>query len=80
VQAAAEQRSHLLGRHRVTGDQTIDPVQAGTDPRPRRLTPSGVVRRQTGVPFLGRIQRRDIASQEVAIAHGERVDPAVSKI
>jgi hypothetical protein len=38
VQAAAEQRSHLLRGHRITGGQAIDPIQAGTDPRPWRLT------------------------------------------
>ena len=56
VQTAAEQRSHLLGGHRVAGGQAVDPVQAGTDPHPRRLTPFGVVGRQPGVTFLGRIQ------------------------
>ena len=56
VQTAAEQRSHLLGGHRVAGGQAVDPVHAGTDPHPRRLTPFGVVRRQPGVTFLGRIQ------------------------
>jgi hypothetical protein len=34
VQAAAEQRSHLLGSHRVAGGQAVDPVQAGADPHP----------------------------------------------
>ena len=34
MQAAAEQRSHLLGGHRVAGGQAVDPVQAGTDPHP----------------------------------------------
>jgi hypothetical protein len=56
VQTAAEQRSHLLGGHRVAGDQAIDPVQAGTDPHPWRLTPFGVIRRQPGMTFLGRGQ------------------------
>jgi hypothetical protein len=35
VQTATEQRSHLLGGHRVAGGQAVDPVQAGTDPHPR---------------------------------------------
>ena len=65
VQAAAEQRSHLLGGHRVAGGQAVDPVQAGTDPHPGRLTAFGVVRRQPGVTFLGRIQRRDLPGQIV---------------
>ena len=56
VQTAAEQRSHLLRGHRVAGGQAVDPVQAGTDPHPRRLTPFGVVGRQPGMTFLGRIQ------------------------
>jgi hypothetical protein len=38
VQAAAEQRSHLLRDHRITGGQAIDPIQAETDPRSWRLT------------------------------------------
>jgi hypothetical protein len=63
VQAAAEQRSHLLRRHRVAGGQAVDPVQAGGDPRPRRLTPFGVIGRQPGMPFLGRIQRRHLPGQ-----------------
>jgi hypothetical protein len=45
VQAAAEQRSHLLGSHRVAGGQAVDPVQPGADPHPRRLTPFGTCRR-----------------------------------
>jgi hypothetical protein len=35
VQAAAEQRSHLLGGHRVAGAQAVDPVQTRPDPHPR---------------------------------------------
>ena len=34
VQAAAEQRSHLLSGHPVAGGQAVDPVQARTDPPP----------------------------------------------
>jgi hypothetical protein len=34
MQTAAEQRSHLLGGHRVAGGQAVDPGQAGTDPHP----------------------------------------------
>jgi hypothetical protein len=60
MQTAAEQCSHLLGGHRVAGGQAVDPVQAGTDPHPGRLTTFGVVRRQSGVPFLGCVQRRDL--------------------
>ena len=48
MQTAAEQGSHLLGGHRVAGGQAVDPVHAGTDPHPGRLTPFGVVRRQPG--------------------------------
>jgi hypothetical protein len=65
MQTAAEQRSHLLGGHGVAGGQAIDPVQAGTDPQSRCLTPFCVVRRQPGVTFLGRIQRRDLPGQVV---------------
>ena len=65
VQTAAEQRSHLLGGHRVAGGQAVDPVQAGTDPHPGRLTPFGVVRRQPGMTLLGRIQGRDLPCQVV---------------
>jgi hypothetical protein len=65
VQPAAEQRSHLLGGHRVAGGQAVDPVHAGTDPHPRRLTPLGVIRRQPGMTFLGRVQRRDLPGQIV---------------
>jgi hypothetical protein len=65
VQTAAEQRSHLLGGHRVADGQAVDPAQAGTDRRPRRLTAFGVVRRQPGMTFLGRIQRRDLPGQVV---------------
>jgi hypothetical protein len=65
MQTAAEQRSHLLGSHRVAGGQAVDPVQAGTDPHARRLTPFGVVRRQPDMTFLGRIQRRDLPGQIV---------------
>ena len=49
VQTAAEQRSHLLRGHRVADGQSVDPVQARTDPHPRRLTPFGVIRRQPGM-------------------------------
>src|SRR5215212_11960270 len=56
VQAAAEQCSHLLGSHRVAGVHAIDPVQPGTNPRPRGFPPLVVVGRQSCVPFLGRIQ------------------------
>ena len=65
VQTAAEQRSHLLGGHRVAGGQAVDPVQAGTDPHPGCLTPFGVVRRQPGMTLLGRIQRRHLPGQIV---------------
>ena len=65
VQAAAEQGSHLLGGHRVAGGQAVDPVQAGADPHPRRFTAFGVVRGQTGMTFLGRIQGRDLPGQIV---------------
>ena len=65
VQATAEQRSHLLGGHRVASGQAVDPVHAGTDPHPWPLTPFGVVRRQPDVTFLGRIQRSDLPGQIV---------------
>ena len=65
VQTAAEQRSHLLGGHRVAGGQSVDPVHAGADPHPGRLTPFGVIRRQPGMTFLGRVQRRDLPGQIV---------------
>jgi hypothetical protein len=65
MQAAAEQRPHLLGGHRVTDGQAVDAVQAGADPHPGRLTPCGVVRGQPDVPFLGRIQSGDLPGQVV---------------
>ena len=65
VQTAAEQRSHLLGGHRVADGQAVDPVHAGADPHPGRLTPFGVVGRQPGVTFLGRVQRSDLPGQVV---------------
>ena len=65
VQAAAEQGSHLLRGHRVAGGQAVDPVHAGADPHPGRLAALGVVRRQTGMTFLGRIQRSDLPGQIV---------------
>jgi hypothetical protein len=75
VQTAAEQCPHLLACHRVTGGQAVDPGHAGTDPQPRRLTPFGVVRRQSGVTFLGRIQRSDLSGQVVISGPGcELVD------
>jgi hypothetical protein len=45
VHAAAEQGPHLLRGHRITGAQTVDPIHAGTDPRPRRFAAFGVIRR-----------------------------------
>jgi hypothetical protein len=65
MQAAAEQRSHLLRGHRVAGGQAVDPVHAGPDPDAWRLTAFGVIRRQPDVTFLGRIQRRDLPGQIV---------------
>jgi hypothetical protein len=35
VQTAAEQRSHLLGRHRVASGKSVDPVHPRADPHPR---------------------------------------------
>ena len=65
MQTAAEQRSHLLRGHRVADGQSVDPVQAGTDPHPRGLTPFGVIRRQPRMTLLGRIQRRHLPGQIV---------------
>ena len=65
MHAAAEQRSHLLGGHRVADGQAVDPVQAGADPDAWGLTTLGVVRRQPGVPFFGCVQRCDLAGQVV---------------
>ena len=65
MQTAAEQRSHLLRRHRVAGGKSVDPVHPGADPHPRGLTPFGVVRRQPGVTLLGRVQRRHLPGQIV---------------
>ena len=65
MQTAAEQGSHLLRGHRVADGQAVDRLQAGTDPHPRRLTPFGVIRRQPGVTFLGRIQGCDLPGQIV---------------
>ena len=65
MQTAAEQRSHLLRGHRVPDAQAVDPIHAVTDPHPRRFTPFGVVRRQPGMTFLGRIQGGDLPGQIV---------------
>jgi hypothetical protein len=65
MQTTAEQRSHLLRGHRVTGGQAVDPDHAGANPHPRRLTPLGVVRRQAGMTLLGRIQGCDLPGQIV---------------
>ena len=65
VQTATKQRSHLLPGHRIADGQALDPPHPGTDPHPRRLTPFGVVRRQTGMTFLGRIQGGDLPGQVV---------------
>ena len=75
MQTAAEQRSHVPCSHRVADGQAINPVHAGANPRPWRLTPFGVVGRQPRVPFLGRIQRRDLPCQVVVPGPGcELVD------
>ena len=34
MQVHAEQRLHLLRRHRIPGPQTVDPDQPGADPHP----------------------------------------------
>src|SRR5215216_6985731 len=60
VQTAAEQRSHLLGGHRVADGQAVDPDHAGADPHPGRLSAFGVVGRQPGMTFLGRVQGCDL--------------------
>jgi hypothetical protein len=75
VQAAAEQRPHLLRGHRIAGGKSVDSLHPGTDPQPRCLTPFGVVGRQAGVPLLGRIQSSHLP-REVVIAQpgGELVD------
>jgi hypothetical protein len=75
VQTATEQRSHLLGGHRVAGGQAVDAVQAGADPHPWRLTAFGVVRREPGMTFLGRVQGCDLPCQVVVSGPGcELVD------
>jgi hypothetical protein len=75
MQAAAEQCPHLLRGHRVAGGQALDPVQAGADPPAWCLTPFGVVRRQAGLAFLGRVQGCDLAGQVVIPGtRGELVD------
>ena len=75
VQTAAEQRSHLLGSHRVAGGQAVDPVQAGADPLAWSLAPCGVVGRQSGMTFFGRVQGRDLPGQVVISGPGgELVD------
>ena len=65
MRAAAEQCSHLLGSHWVAGGQAVDAVQARTDPHPGRFTAFGVVGRQSGVTFLGRIQSGDLPGEIV---------------
>ena len=65
MQTAAEQRSHLLCSHRVADGQAVDPVQAGADPDAWRLTAFGVLGRQPGMTFLGRIQGSHLAGQVV---------------
>ena len=70
VQTAAEQRSHLLRSHRVPDAQAVDPIHAGADPHPRRFAAFGVVRRQPGMTFLGRIQGGDLPGQIVIAGPG----------
>jgi hypothetical protein len=65
VQPATEQRSHLLRRHRIACGQAVDPLQAGASPHPGRLTAFGVVRRQTGMTFFGRVQGSHLSGQVV---------------
>jgi hypothetical protein len=75
VQTAPEQGSHLLRSHRVTSGKSVDPVHPGPDPHPRGLTPLGVIRRQPGVTFLGRIQGSHLPGQVVISGPGcELVD------
>ena len=63
VHAAAEQGPHLLRSHRVAGGKSVDPIHPRADPHPRGLTPFGVIRRQPGVAFVGRVQGRDLPGQ-----------------
>jgi hypothetical protein len=62
--------AHLLRRHRIADGQTVDSLHARTDPHPRRLAPFGVVRRQAGTPFLGRVQGSDLPGQVVITRSG----------
>ena len=65
MQTAAEQCPHLLGGHRVADGQAVDPVHARAHPHAGSFTAFGVIRRQPGVTFLGRVQRRDLPGQVV---------------
>ena len=65
MQTGAEQRSHLLRGNRVAGGEAVDPIQARADPDAWRLTPFGVIRRQTGMTLLGCVQGRDLPGQVV---------------
>ena len=65
MHAGAEQRPHLLRRHRIPGVQTVDAGHARSDPRSRALTAFGVVGGQPDVALLGGIQRRDLPCQVV---------------
>ena len=75
MHAGAEESPHLLRRHRIPSAQAIDAGHARADPRPRTLSPFGVVGGQPDMALLGGIQRRDLPSQVVVPRPGaELVD------
>jgi hypothetical protein len=61
----AEQRLHLLRRHRIAGLQAVDPGQSGANPHTGCFATLGVVAGERDVAFLGGIQGRDLPSQVV---------------
>jgi hypothetical protein len=65
MQTAAKQGPHLLRGDRVARPQAVDAVHAGSDPHPWRLTAFGVVGREAGMTFLGRVQGRHLPGQVV---------------
>jgi hypothetical protein len=65
MQPDAEQRLHLLRRHRIAGVQTVDPGRPGADPHTRCFAALGVIAGECDMTFLCRIQGCDLPGQVV---------------
>jgi hypothetical protein len=75
VQAGAEQGPHLLRGDRILSVEAVEAGQARSDPRPRSLSPFGVVGGQPEMTLFGGIQRGNLPSQIVVPRPGaELVD------